>query len=435
MSSCEWLPAPIGIDSDKWITRTGCRNALIVIHTVTGLHRLMDVVDLIESDPRIQVTFTVAPDAFNHGVPRHLRDLGALVLPWGQAVKECFDIVLAASYGGLHELHGPLMVMAHGAGRGKLTQRHTYGGPALAVPTVYGLDAARLTRDGRVVASAIVLSHDAESEILSRQCPEALPVATVAGDICFDRLIASLPERERYRLAFGVTGRQQLLVVSSTWGPDSLFGRAADLIPRLIAQLSAPRVRVGALLHPAVWAAHGTRQVRAWLRESCEAGLILMDPTEDWRPLAIAADCLIGDHGSVTAYAAAIGRPVLRLATTEPSGPESSRPEPFGPESFRPESSRAEPSGAVPSRIVPGSAQAIVMEHAELLDLDLPVGYQIESARPVMHPALTAAVTSRPGEAAELIRKAIYNLARLDEPRRSKRLSPVPLPYAARLGW
>lgn len=41
-------------------------------------HRLLDVVDLVETDPRAQVVFTVAPDAFDNGAPDRLRGLGAI---------------------------------------------------------------------------------------------------------------------------------------------------------------------------------------------------------------------------------------------------------------------------------------------------------------------------------------------------------------------
>jgi hypothetical protein len=51
--------------------------------------------------------------------------------------------------------------------------------------------------------------------------------------------------------------------------------------------------------------------VRAWLADSMRRGLILVPPEEGWRAVLAAADVVIGDQGSVTCYAAAIGRPVL----------------------------------------------------------------------------------------------------------------------------
>jgi len=346
----------------------------------------------------VQVVFTVAPDAFSHRVARYLDELGALVLPWDQAIRERFDLAVAAAYTGVHEVHAPLVVMAHGAGRGKLTRAPGDGGPLLDRPTVYGLDAARLIRDGRVLASAVLLSHEGEWTVLKRQCPEALPVAVVAGDPCFDRLVASMAWRDQYRVSLGLSGGQELVAVSSTWGPHGLFGQAPDLLPRLLDQLPAERYRVGVLLHPAVWTAHGYRQIRAWLRDCSAEGLILLDPMEDWRAMLVAADYVVGDHGSVTAYGAAIGKPVLPLASISTTGTAG------------------------------GSAQDLVLARARRLDPDQPVLPQLRAAAALDTAAVTAALTSCPGEAARLIRRAMYRLLQLTEPGGHRRPTPVPLP-------
>lgn len=397
MSRYEWLTAPVGLDSGRWNTRSGCRSVLVAVHTLVTVHRLLDVLDLIEDDPRVQIMFTVAPDAFNHPVHRHLSDLGALVLPWEQATRLTFDLVIAAAHGGLSELHGPILMMAHGAGRGKYAPARQRGGPVLARKTVYGLDSARLTRDGRVLASKILLAHDAESDILIDQCPEAMGVAVVVGDPCYDRLVASLPHRDRYRRAFGVGPGDRLIVVSSTWGADGLFGNTVDLLPRLMEQLAGTRFRVGVVLHPAVWSAHGVRQVRAWLRDCTEAGLRLVDPAHDWRAAVIAADHVVGDHGSVTAYAAAVGRPVLC------------------------------PVGVGVDRLRPGSAQSIVLGRSGRLDLSGGIVEQIRAARPPDRDAVVRAITSRPGQAGTLIRRTLYEVLRLDEPGRHRGPAPVPV--------
>ena len=127
-------------------------------------------------------------------------------------------------------------------------------------------------RDGTVLASAIVLAHEGDREILRRQCPEALPATVVAGDPCYDRLLASLPWRDHYRRAMQVAEDQQLVVVASTWGREGIFGHVPDLLPEVMTQLPADRYRVAALVHPAVWSAHGIRQVRAWLRIAARQG-------------------------------------------------------------------------------------------------------------------------------------------------------------------
>jgi len=393
----EWMSVPIGIDAHRWVTRDGCRTVLVIVHTIVSCQRLLDVIDLVESDHRVQLMFTVAPDIFNRGVEEYLQELGALVVPWPQAVRERFDLALAASYGGLSEIHAPLVVMAHGAGHGKTTRPPDRGGPIAHEPPVYGLGAQHLMRGGRVLPTALVLAHESEREILRRQCPAALPVALVAGDICYDRLIRSLPQRAQYRRAIRVGDAERLVVVSSTWGRDGSFGATQDLLPRLMNDLPGDRFRVAALLHPAVWA-HGRRQVRAWTSDCRAAGLILPEPTEDWRALVAAADYLIGDYGSVTAYAAAAGVPSLRLDT------EWSR------------------------RCVPGTAQELVGQGASRLRLGEPLEPQLRDAHPLDAGAIAARLTSYPGKAGERLRRLLYRLLGLTQPGKHRRVAPVPVP-------
>jgi hypothetical protein len=193
--------------------------------------------------------------------------------------------------------------------------------------------------------------------------------------------------------------------VASTWGRDGIFGNAPDLLPQIMSQLSERRFQVAALLHPAVWGAHGERQVRAWLAECREAGLILLDPTQDWRALVVAADYLIGDHGSVTAYGAAIGRPILYLPA------------------------------ARPTMITRGSVQELVAASATRFDPGQLVPPQLRAAQAIDRRAVVAALTSRPGRANVLIRRALYRLLRLAEPGRHRSPLPVPVPGRHGEGW
>ena len=295
--------------------RTVCalRTVLVVIRTATTLSRLLDVLPVLADDPRVEVEFTVAPgSAYDDGLPALLESLGARTLPWERALRRTYDLAVTASANGdLHALDAPLVMLPHGAGFNKQN-------PATAKGTdeASGLSAAQLLRHGKVVPTAIGLGHDEQVGRLRVSCPPAAGRASVIGDPCFDRLRASLPLRDEYRAALGLgapDGRR-LVVLSSTWGEESLLARRPGLAARLLAELPVDEYRVALVLHPNVWARHGPFQVRLWLAAALESGLLLVPPQEGWRAALVAGDCLVGDHGSVTLYGAGVGLPVALAA-------------------------------------------------------------------------------------------------------------------------
>lgn len=392
MAVQEWQSVPVGPVASRYVTRTECKTVLIAVHTIVAGHRLMDIVGLIESDPRLQLVYSRAPDVFGGGVDEHLRTLGALEIPWAQATHERFDLALAAAHTDIDRINAPVMVFPHGAAFGK---RAGGTGP------VYGLDSGRLLRDGRLVVSSLVLSHDAQLETLRQQCPPALDVAVVAGDPCFDLLAASTRLREDYRWAFGVRPGRELVLLASTWGPHSLFGRFERYLPHLLKQLDPDRFRVAMLIHPAVWFGHGRRQVRNWLAAARDAGLVLVEPEVDWRAAVVAADYVIGDHGSTTVYSAALGRPVL--CTDLPL-----------------------------DSLNPDSPQSLLGMSAPRLVRSRPVVPQLRAAAEwragLAHDVFARQLTSRPGQAHRLLREELYRLLGLRMPGRHRALDPVPVP-------
>jgi hypothetical protein len=252
-------------------------------------------------------------------------------------------------------------------------------------------------RDGRVIPTVIVLSHDAQREVLARQCPQALDAALVAGDPCYDRLLASIPAREDYRWALGGRSGRKLVLLASTWGPHSLFARHERYLPALLRQLDPARYQLAALIHPAVWFGHGRRQVRAWLADARAGGLALIEPEVDWRAAAIACDYVIGDHGSSTVYTAAIGKPLLctdlLLDDVDPAAPQA----------------------------LLGGAPRLIRSR--------PVEPQLRGAETWRKQGTFAArVTSRPGQAHRLLRAEMYRLLGISVPGRHRAADPVEVP-------
>ncbi|MGB6164186.1 MAG: hypothetical protein WBF75_16765 [Pseudonocardiaceae bacterium] len=162
-----------------------------------------------------------------------------------------------------------------------------------------------------MIPQALVLSHTEQLDRLAGAVSEALPNAVVAGDPRFDRITASTGLRARYRAALGIVEHERLVVVSSTWSSRSLFGSWPDLFRQLLAELPVDRYRVADVLHPHIWYGHSRLQVRLWLADCLRAGLLLVPPAEGWSAALIASDLVVGDHGAVTCYGAAIDNPTI----------------------------------------------------------------------------------------------------------------------------
>jgi hypothetical protein len=393
-----WIRGPVGMDAERRVTRTGCLNVLVLLPTMTAGTRLLDLLQLLEGDHRIQVVFTV-PEAGEswYGVDDFARAHGRMVIPWQQALQSRYELVLAASYAELERVRGPVLVLPHGASSLMSRKFSRSGGPT-ALPHT-GLARETLTHRGRVIPSVLALTHDQELVVLRGSCPEALPSAVVVGDICLDRLVASQPFRANYRRALGVADDQRLVVVSSTWAPESTFGQHPELCRRLLSELPRSRHRVALVLHPSVWAVHSPWQIHMWLARCMREGLLVIPPDEGWRATVIASDWVIGDHGSTTQYAAAIGRPVVL--------------------------------SAFPVHVIrSGSIADTVASAAPMLDLGRPLLDQLRVAEHATERtgATAGLITSRPGRAAATLRRAMYELLGLAEPDHPAETRPVPLP-------
>ncbi len=396
-----WLRTPGSTTARRWLTRTDCRTVLVVVPHVTAGTRLDDVLPLLEADHRVQVLFTVpeTPDMWS-GVEDYVRSWDGVVLGWHQALRMDFDLALAASYQEIDKLRAPVLVLPHGvAERSRISPGDTGdSGDTTATSSRVRDD---VVRDGRVVPAGVVFAREQDAHRFRTDCPEAASRAVVAGDLCFDRIRASVPFREHYREALGVDDGRRLVLVSSTWSRNSLFGSGDRLLAELLRQLPRDEYRVVAALHPLIWAAHGAWQVHAWLAEQLDAGLVLLRPEEGWRAGLVAADYLVGDHGSVTLYGAALGLPVL-----------------------------LHPAAARDVR--PGSPAADLCAVAPTVDPDRSLPAQLralDATRPTRcRAALADRISSAHGTAGRRLRREMYRILGLAEPAREVPVSPVPLP-------
>nr|WP_223187189.1 hypothetical protein [Streptomyces sp. CBMA29] len=397
MSAVDGLTGPAIRDPGRWSTLSDCKRVLVVVHTVVYGQRLKDVFELLRSDLRIHVRFTIAPHAFNPGVGTFLTALDAQVLPWSEAVAEEYDLVLAAGSQGLEQLRGPLLRIPHGAGHMKLS-----GPSGAARRGVSGLARDFLMIGDRVVPAAYALAHRDDLALLSQSCPEALPIAEVVGDASYDRIARSLGRRDEYRRALGLRDGEKLVLVCSTWGLGSSFNRLEALLPRVLADLDpADGYRTCLLLHPNAWAGHGGWQVRAWLAGDGRQAVPPIAPDVDWRPLLVAADAVIGDHGSLTLYAAMCDVPIVMAR--------------FPGRDVNPHS---------PGAALAALAPAISLTHS----LSRQLRYARDHYDRGAYRRIAARISSEPGRFNGRMRRLMYRLLELGEPAHEPETRELDLP-------
>ncbi|MCZ0975338.1 CDP-glycerol glycerophosphotransferase family protein [Streptomyces albulus] len=302
------LRVPLGTDPERWQTFRGERLVVAVARTVTSTVRVLDVLrPVLRDDPRVHLVFAFDPtSAFNDGVHALLRSVGARVLPWHQFARTDPDLIVTATENAdLTAAHHtcPVLVLPHGVGFHKVVPDARNDRDRLA-----GVVPDALLRSGR---ARLAISHPDQAAQLAAAHPATAGRTLLVGDPCYDALLGGRALRATYRAALGIADGRRLIMISSTWRDRSVLGRDPALPARLLAELPLDDYAVALVTHPNIISAHGGYALRSHLGSAHDAGLLTIPPTAGWQATLLAADLLIGDHGSVTFYGAALGTPLL----------------------------------------------------------------------------------------------------------------------------
>lgn len=374
------------------------RAVLFAARSAVALYRLLDVLPVFSGDARITRLFTRVPGSdFGADAFSAIDALGGRTVPWSEASGRSYDLIVAASpKGDLRLLRGPHVLVPHGAGFNK-----SISGEGSA-DSASGLDPAYLRRaHDRVPVALHALAHPEQITRLAVADPCAARHAKVIGDPTLERVLASASLRDRYRAALG-TGARKLLVLVSTWGPESLIRRQPDLPARLAAHLPHDEYQLALVIHPNERSLLGTHELTERLAPALDAGTVLPDPHEEWASVLIAADALVTDHGSAALYYCAVrDRPVVSVHR---GGGE----------------------------LIPASPMGVLLERIPRLERAEDISDALRAYRPGPGRDAARAAFAPAGDAVGRLRTEIYALLGLAPPARggTPRLLPAPAPAA-----
>ena len=374
--------------------RSARKQVFIPVHSVGIGQRLLDVAELLDCDPRISLVFAAAPVSTSNGVEGLLREAGVAVLDWRHALARRHDLVITTNHDRLCQLNAPTVVIPDPRGRLR---------PALRLPCERREPSPVDIHDagGKPCPArdpSLRLAAHKEDRQAVPDCRHSLADRVeVVGDLTFDRLHLSIRSRDTYRAALGVHARHQLVVVVSTWGPDSLITREPRLLRQLTVELPEVRYRIAVLLHPAAWFSHDITHLKAWMTTARTASVQIIDPFTQWRPIIAAADLVISARGSITLYSTGIGLPVLYADPT-------------------------------PSATISLNHDSQPDETPQLcLDTDLQTQLDIAARWHTKEMQCLAVrhVTSIPGQAGHFTRSAIYRMLELVPPSTTPLITPI----------
>ncbi len=365
------------------------RTVLLAARSAVALYRLLDVLPVFAGDARITRRFTLVPGSdFGLDALSAIEAAGARTVPWDEACRHAYDLVLVASpKGELRLLRGARVLLPHGAGFGKTIRAEG------SADSASGLDPEYLLPGDDAWVALHALAHPGQVARLAAVSPRAAGRAEVVGDPTLERVLASMPLRDRYRAALG-TGARKLVVLASTWGRESLLSRRPGLPARLAARLPYDTHQLALIVHPNEQSVLGSFELAQRLAPALDAGLVLARPHEEWAAVLTAADALVTDHGSAALYyAAARDRPVVNAYDGR-------------------------------DELIPGSPMAELLSRVPRLDHPDGLHEALEAYRPGTAEAAARSAFAERGHALERLRQELYAL--LD-------LAPGPEPATARL--
>ena len=244
---------------------------------------------------------------------------------------------------------------------------------------------------GRVMYSCIFATSEHEKRIAVGYDREYESIVKVVGSLQDDQLLDMMNQRRAIRKSFGIKDEEIAVFIVSTWGQNCLFRRwGAAIINE--AQKIKHKYRFIISIHPLEYRDNpaGKEKLQQYFKLLDEEGFLIREPSEDWKKYLIACDLIITDHTALSAHGALIKRPFVYV--------------PLPDDVIEPESPISMLKNISP--VLQDDARDLNEKIEEALT-KYPYDRLDEVAK---------AINSCPGESKKRIKRAIYDLLKLEQP-------------------
>ncbi|MFT5522668.1 MAG: hypothetical protein ACI9G1_002758 [Pirellulaceae bacterium] len=283
------------------------RRVLLVYYNKLTARYVKHVAEILKDDPRVELVVTRAPFVDRESEVDDFDDQQSFNIPhipFVHALTKWWDLVVFADHYPAVMFHPsiPKVFVTHGMFAGRRFGDINY---------VYGRRA--VSADGSPMFTRMFAAGELERQCVRDINPSLMSRVAVTGDILADELILRQPSRSQIREQLQLGADERVVMLMSSWGPDSLIQKHGSRFFEEAAALSET-YRLVLSIHPNNW----TRKIesdRSWLsalRRCEELGVTLVSGI-DWQDYVIAADLFVADYTSLGLYASLMNRPMVMV--------------------------------------------------------------------------------------------------------------------------
>lgn len=227
------------------------------------------------------------------------------LIPLTRALRIPWDIIIFSDHNNTIWFHPdiPKIRTVHGLYSGK-----NFGQPGGSY--VYGQNALDLK--GTLVYDLMFIEGSYIRDVLSSKNPALQGRMAVVGNMMADNLIALNQKREMIRQDLGIRKEDRVLVIFSTWGPDSLIQRFGTTLLNDILKVSET-YKVYLLIHPLNDRNEFPDKdaIFEFLERHRDGAVKRVDPFVSPLPYLVVADVVLTDHTSLFLYYTLLKKPYL----------------------------------------------------------------------------------------------------------------------------